>query len=151
MKRLKTCQSVLISVFNTRLKKTTNENEKYYRDHWGLAVLYKHSATLRLYDSCRQSQGFEEIIPYLLQLANSIHSKYSLTQAGWSIHWTYCCKVYSMFQGNSYDCGIFVLMNAFHVSRGISKPRVIPKDQACSSYHLRLGLCILESDNSFLL
>ena len=46
--KLKACQSVLIPIFNSTMKKTVSGKEEYSGDHWGLAVLHKPSASLRL-------------------------------------------------------------------------------------------------------
>ncbi len=89
MNQLKISQSVLIPVFNSKMMRTKNGRKKYFRDHRGLAVLDKHSASLRLYDSSHTSRGFDHILPHLLQLANSICSKYELTEAEWPMQWTY--------------------------------------------------------------
>ena len=62
----------------------------------GLAVLAKHSATLRLYDSMYNSCGFEHIIPDIIHLTNSISVRYELTQTEWPIQWTYSREVYSV-------------------------------------------------------
>ena len=56
-----------------------------------------------------------------------------------------------MQQGNGYDCEIFVMLNAFHLSRVIVKPMLIPGDHASNDYRLQLGLCLFESDTPFLL
>ena len=56
-----------------------------------------------------------------------------------------------MQQDNGYDCGIFVVMNAFYVSQGIIKPVLIPSDHVSGTYRTNLGLRLLESDTSFVL
>ena len=93
MCQLKICQSVLISVFNTKITGTKNGRKECSGDHCGLAVLDKYSATLRLYDSSHP------ILSHLLQLNYSIRSKYELTQAEWLVQWTYFREVYSVQQG----------------------------------------------------
>ena len=149
--KLKACQSVLIPIFNSTMKKTVSGKEEYSGDHWGLAVLHKPSASLRLYDSIHGANGFEHILPHILLLANSIRSRHNLTEAEWPIQWTYCPQVYSIQQGNGCDCGIFVMLNAFYVSRGVIRPKLIPGAHVSNVYRPQLGLCLLESNTSFLL
>ncbi len=67
------------------------------------------------------------------------------------MQWTYSREVYSVQQRNGYDCGIFVMMNTFYVSRGIDTPRLIPEDHVSNNYRPNLGLCLLQNDTSFLL
>ena len=74
LNQLKTSQSVLIPVFNIKLKNGKDQTKEYFGNHWGLAVLHKETATLRLYDSAHKELGFENIIPQLLKSANSISS-----------------------------------------------------------------------------
>ena len=136
---------MLIPLFNISIEKG------YTGDHWGLAVLDKQSSTLRLYDSSYAARGFELIIPHITQFANSISSRHELTNSEWPRQWTYCPAVYSVQQENGYDCGIFVMMNAFHVSRGIIKPRLIPGEHVSNTYRPILGLCILQSNASILM
>ncbi len=83
MNQWRTCRLVLILFFNSKTTRTKHGRKEYFGDHWGLAVLNKHSTTLRLYDSSHKARGFDHILPHLLQLANSICSKYELTQAEW--------------------------------------------------------------------
>ena len=118
--RWERCQSMLIPLFNIRIGK------RYTEDYWGLAVLDKQPSTLRLYDSSHAVRGFELIIPHTMQFANSICSWHEFNDSEWPPQWTYCPTVYSVQQENGYDCGIFVMMNAFYVPRGIVKPRLIP-------------------------
>ena len=99
LNQLKTSQSVLIPVFNSKLKNSTDGAKEYFGNHWGLAVLHRETATFRLYDSAHKELVFEHIIPHLLNLANSISSTYNLTQSEWPLRWTYCNKVYSVQQG----------------------------------------------------
>ena len=91
------------------------------------------------------------IVPDLQLLVNTIRSRYETTQAEWPIQWIYCREVYSVQQDNDYDCGIFVIMNAFYVSQGIVKPVLIPSDHASHTYRPNLALFLLESDTSFVL
>ena len=141
----------MIPVFNSKLMNGQDGTKEYFGNHWGLAVLHKETATLWLYNSSDKELEFEHIIPHLRKLANSISSTYNLTQAERQLRWTYCDEVYSVQKGNGYDCGIFVMLNAFHVSRGIAKPRLIPRDHVSNFYLPQLILCLLESDTSFLL
>ena len=147
--KLKACETDLLPVFNTKLTKKRNRQKINEGNLWGLAVLDKNSATLRLYDSSHVSHSFEHIIPDLLLLVNTIRSLYEMTQTDWPMQWTYCRDVYSVQQDNGYDCGIFVMMNAFYVSQGIAKPVLIPGDHFSDTYRPNLGLCLPESDTSF--
>ena len=100
LNQLKASQSVLIPVFNSKLKNRKDGTKEYIGNNWGLAVLHKETATVRLYDSAHKELGFEHVVPHLLKLANSISSTYNLTQAEWPLRWTYCNEVYSVQQGN---------------------------------------------------
>ena len=67
---------MIITILNSKLKKTKNGKEEYSDDHWGgLAILHKSSAFLRLYDSIHGSEVFEHVMPHILLLAKSIHSR----------------------------------------------------------------------------
>ena len=68
----------------------------------------------------------------------------------WQMQWIYCRRVYSVQQGNGCDGGIFVMLNAFYVSRGIIRPELIPEIHVSKIYGPELGLCLLENDTSFL-
>ena len=62
-----------------------------------------------------------------------------------------CCRqVYSKQQENGYDCGIFVMLNAFPVSRGRISPELIPGIHVSNIYRPQLGLGLLENCTSFL-
>ena len=87
----------------------------------------------------------------LLLLVNTVCSQHEITQAEWPMQYTYCREVYSVQQGKGYDCGIFVMMNAFYLSQGIVKPALIPGDHVSDTYRPNLGFCFLESDTSFVL
>ena len=149
--KLKACETVLLPVFNTKITKKRNGQKINEANHWGLAVLDKNSATLRLYDSSHALHSFEHVIPDLLLLVYTIRSQHERTEAEWPMQWTYCREKYSVQQENGHDCGIFVMMNAFHVFQGIVKPDLIPGDHVSDTYRPNLGLCLLESDTSFLL
>ena len=47
--------------------------------------------------------------------------------------------------------GIFVMLNALHISLGIINPRLIPGDHISKVYQPQLGLCLLQNSTSFLL
>ncbi len=67
LRRLKNSQAALIPLFNSDVQgKNCN--------HWGLAVLYKPSATLCVYDSMHGSFMFDNITRHLLRIANSMQS-----------------------------------------------------------------------------
>ena len=93
--KLKECRSALISIFNSKLKKTKSGKQKYAGDNWGLAVLHKSSASLRLSDSIHRAKEFEHVMPHILLLANSIRSRNNFSEGECQMHWTYCQQVYS--------------------------------------------------------
>ena len=76
--KLKACETVLIPVFNTKLTKKRNGQKTNEGNHWGLAVLDKNSATVRLYDSSHALHSFEHIILDLLLLVNTIRSQHEM-------------------------------------------------------------------------
>ncbi len=84
--------------------------------HCGLAVLQKEFATLRVYDFLQMSFTLEDSIRHVLALANSIGTRFSLTNEEWPATWTRSGTVYSVQQGNGYDCGISTMLNAFYDS-----------------------------------
>ena len=149
--KLEECQSILIPIFESKLKKPKNYNLEYTGDHWGIAVLHKSSAFLVLYDSIHGTQGFEHLIPHIILLANSIRSEYNFAGEEWPIQWTYNRQVYSVQRGNSYYYGIVMMLNAFHASRGIMRPEFIPGIHISNIYRPQLGLRLLENNCSSLL
>ena len=144
LQRLRTCRILLIPLFN-------GDASGKNGNHWGLAVLHKPSASLRAYDSIHSSLLFSNVIPHLRQLANSIRNRFNLTDQEWPTEWTQSSEVYSAQQSNSNDCGVFTVLNAFHVSNGVDRPQTIPGGHASSTYRPQLALSILESDTSSLL
>ena len=69
LSRLNISRTVLIPLSNADV-----QGKK--RNHWGLTVLHKPSETLRVYDSKHRTFMFNDIIPHILRLANSIQSLY---------------------------------------------------------------------------
>ncbi len=141
---------MLVPMFNSKLKTLGNGRKEYAGNHWALAVFHKDTATLRLYDSIHSSDGYTHIIPHLLQFANSVGSTYAIPQTEWPQRWILSTDVYSVQQGNGFDCGIFLMVNAFYLSRGILEPKLIPGEYVSNVYRPQLGLCLLENDISFL-
>ena len=126
------------------------KGEEYrWRNHWGLAVLDSNSATLRFYDSSHALRNLEHIIADFLLLVNTFRSQNVINQAEWPMQWKCCREVYSVQQDNGYYCGMLVMMNAFYVSLGIFERTLIADDNASDKYRPNLSLCLLESDNSF--
>ena len=149
--KLKACQSVLIPIFNSTMKKTVSGKKKNSGDRLGSSCSSLTFCFLRLYHSIHGANKFEYVIPHILLLANSIPSRYNLTEAEWPIQWTYCSQVYSFQQGNGCDCGISAMLNPFYVSREIMRPKLIPGTHVSNVYRPHLGLCLLQSNTYFLL
>ncbi len=119
--RIKDCEVLIIPLFNSNVQGLN-------RNHWGLAVLHKQLAILRVYDSLHSSRLFGSLIPHILQFANSITSRYELSSQEWPNQWSRSREVFSSQQGNGYYCGIFAMLNVFFVSRGIDRPSVAGGD-----------------------
>ena len=109
LSRLRTCNVAMIPLINC-------QSDGSNGTHWGLAVLHKPSSTVRLYDSVHSTGLFEDIIPHIVMLANSIKPRYKLSEQEWPTAWNHSLEVYSSQQGNGYDCGVFTMLNAFYVS-----------------------------------
>ena len=93
--KLKTYQTVLLPVFNTKPTKKRKRQKINEGNHRGLAFLDMSFATLRLYDSSHALHSFERIIPDFLLLFNTICSQHEMNQAEWPMQWTICGEVYS--------------------------------------------------------
>ena len=142
--RLTVCGKAIIPIFNSNV-------QGVYGNHWGLAVLDKISSNIRVYDSLHTSFLFENLLPSLLQLANSINSRFKLFNHEWPSRWTRGREVFSSQQGNNYDCGIFSMLNALHISRGNDRPTIMTGEHVSTFYRPQLALCILQNDIAFLL
>ncbi len=142
--RLTVCEKVIIPIFNSNV-------QGIHGNHWGLAVLDKRSSTVRVYDSLHSFFLFENLLPSILHLANSINSRSKLFNHEWPSRWTRSRDVFSSQQGSKYDCGIFSMLNAFHISRGNDRPTIMTGEHVSTFYRPQLALCILQNDISFLL
>ena len=60
-------------------------------------------------------------------------------------------EVHPIQQTESDAWGIFSILNAFFISCGIIKPNLISDQDNSKNYRNSLGLCLLESNASFLL
>ena len=74
--------------------KKVGGKEENSGDPWGLAVLRKPSASLRVNNSIHRAKRFENLLPHVLLLANSIRYRHNLTEAEWPIQWINCSQVY---------------------------------------------------------
>ena len=72
---------------------------------------------------------FDEIAPHLLRLSNSIYSLNKLSSQEWPEQWTQSFEVFSALQGNGDDCGIFTILNAYYVPRGVDRPPIVRETQ----------------------
>ena len=144
LRRLMACQAVLIPLFISDFQGKNG-------NHWGLVVLHKTSASLRIYDSMHFSFLFKDVTSHLVRLANSICNRYEIPTDNWPMEWKQSRELFSTQQRNGDDCGVFTTLNAFYVSCGIHRPRVVPGQYVSRIYRPQLALCILENTNSVLL
>lgn len=93
-------------------------------NHWGLAVLHKDSATIRIYGCSHSLFSFTDLLPTLLDFASSIQEVYGFIASQWPAKWIISPEILSKQQGNSYDCTIFTMFIAYYASRGIVRPSV---------------------------
>ncbi len=111
LRSLRRCDKVLIPLHSAA------------RAHWGLAVLDKRRRELMLYDSLPGMKAFEEFLQTLKEWAEAIPGIHGVQD--WPPSWEIQDGTsYSGVQGNGVDCGVYVMLNALHVSRGVTEPVV---------------------------
>ena len=140
--RLSRCSMTLIPLYNGGASGKSN--------HWGLTVLDKATACIRVCDSLHELFLFRNLMPLIRRLAESIGTRYEIPEQIWPRNWTLSQEIYSVQQRNSSDCGIFTTLNAIFVSRGTERPNIIPEKPDILEYRSMLALCILEYSTEFL-
>ncbi len=80
-----------------------------------------------------------------------MHDCYGLSESQLPKTWMPNQDMLSAQQGNSDDCGVFVMLNAFCASRGVYRSLLIPGDNVSNVYRPQLALFLLENDTFFLL
>ncbi len=130
------CQNSFIPLFN----RDRTGNEKYCR----LAALDKSCSIVRVYSPLRVA------LQYIKVLAESLGTKYSVSDTEWPTTWQISEEVYSSQQSNTDDCGTFTMQDSFFVSQGIMMISLICNERHAASYWFSLELSPLKSDISFL-
>ena len=111
--------------------------------------LCKKTRFTRVYNSMNNLRLFQEILIDIKVLAESLNSIYNLCDISWPSSWRISNEVHSVQQTNYNDCGVFTMLNAFFVSRGIVKPNLITDYNYVNIYRNSLGFVCLNQVHHF--
>ncbi len=97
----------------------------FHNQHWTLAVIHPHARQILYYDSMRSEDTANKylniILKYFQEEARTTETPFEANE--WSLHIPDVPQ-----QTNCHDCGIYMLLYAYHIAHELPKIDINPRD-----------------------